>query len=175
VLLTHPDRPTDPWWLTIHVVLLPLFGLSGLSVGLLVDGLGGTIPLLARAGAAVFVFFYNAGDAVAGISSGLLARRGAGPQALDPLFSDPVKGLLFDVGLYGWAAALLLAAVALAAAEDRPPAPAVLLLPAAILPRLGDHSDVLFGPVPFALLFLAAAWVEVARHRRLRTPPRPGP
>ena len=88
--------------------------------------------------AVVFALFYDAGDAIAGISTGILARSAevgalgerAAVGAIDTLFADPFKSLLFDIGRYAWIVALVMAAVALWRA-GAPRLPLVLLgLPA---------------------------------------------
>ncbi len=69
----------------------------------------------------VFAIFYNAFDAIAGISTGILARAAGEDQlgdqaamaAIETLFHDPVKNLLGDIGVYAWILALVAAAVAL--------------------------------------------------------------
>ena len=176
LMLFHPSPyddiagelvPAAGWWLALHAAQFVLFALMGAAVWLLVAGLGGFAANLARAGAAVFVVFYDAGDAVAGIATGILARAAAGGgleeraavEAIEALFADPTKNLLFQVGIYAWVAALVAAAVALyRAGAPRPPL--LLLAPAAYLLSF-DHAFP-FGALTFACFFLAAAWIELA-------------
>ena len=91
---------------------------------MLTAGLRGIVATLSRVAAVVFAVFYDAGDAIAGIFTGILARSaevGAlGEQtavvALETLWADPTKNLLFDIGRYAWIMALVTAAVALSRA-----------------------------------------------------------
>ncbi len=159
-------------WLVLHVVQLVLFGLMGMAGYLLLDGLSGIAAVIGRLAFAVFVVFYNAGDAVAGISTGILARGAADlPEreqaavawAIARLFEDPTKQLIFFIGTYAWIAGLLAAVVALylAGAPRWPLAPLAL----ATLPYIDflgfDHSPP-FNPLALALFFVAALWLELA-------------
>ena len=93
----------------------------GVALWMLTAGLEGVIATLSRVAAVVFALFYDAGDAIAGISTGILARSAqvgalgerAAVGAIETLFADPFKTLLFDIGRYAWIVALVLAAVAL--------------------------------------------------------------
>lgn len=159
-------------WLVLHVVQLVLFGLMGMAGYLLLDGLRGISAAIGRLAFAVFIVFYNAGDAVAGISTGILARGAADlpdreqaalAWAITRLFEDPTKQLIFFIGTYAWIAGLLAAVVAL----YRAGAPRLPLVPLALatLPYIDflgfDHSPP-FNPLALALFFLAALWLELA-------------
>ena len=168
--------PVAGLWLTLHVVQLVLFGLMGVAAYLLLDGLSGIFAVIGRLAIAVFVVFYNAGDAVAGISTGILARGAvdlpageqvAVAQAIAKLFADPTKQLIFTIGTYAWSVGLLAAAVAL----YRAGAPRLPLVPLALaaVPYIDfsgfDHSPP-FDPLALALFFLAALWLELARRKQ---------
>ncbi len=93
--------PVADRWLLVHLLQLPLFALLALSLYLLVDGLRGVAPAVARIGAVVFGALYAAFDAVAGIATGVLAREanGLGPverqtveATIDALFTDRIVG-----------------------------------------------------------------------------------
>ncbi|MCA1718530.1 MAG: hypothetical protein LC781_17485, partial [Actinobacteria bacterium] len=75
--LTGELVPIADWWLTIHTLQFVLFAFMGASVWLLTDGLQGVFVVVSRAAAVVFAIFYDIGDAVAGISTGILARNAA--------------------------------------------------------------------------------------------------
>ena len=167
--------PVADLWLTLHVVQLVLFGLMGVTVYLLLDGLSGIVAAIGRLAVAVFVVFYNAGDAVAGIATGILARGAidlpageqvAVAQAIAKLFADPTKHLIFMIGSYAWSVGLLAAAVTL----YRAGAPRLPLVPLALagLPYIDfsgfDHSPP-FDPLALALFFLAVLWLELARRK----------
>jgi hypothetical protein len=96
--------------------------------------------------AVVFALFYDTGDAIVGISTGILAPSAqvgalgeqAAVAAIEALFADPLKTLLFDIGRYAWIVALILAAVALWRA-GAPRLPLVLLALPAYLVTF-DHA-----------------------------------
>ncbi len=180
VAFLHPILPGDvrtalfpvaDLWLTLHVVQLVLFGLMGLALYLLLDWLSGIFAAVGRLAVAVFVVFYNAGDAVAGIATGILARgalnlsdgeQAAIAWAITRLFSDPTKQLIFLVGTYAWTVGLLAAAVALyRAGAPRLPLVPLALAAVPVIDFFGvDHSPP-FNPLALALFFLAALWLEL--------------
>jgi hypothetical protein len=104
-MLFHPSPYDDfsgelmliaRWWIVLHAVQFVLFVFMGVAVWLLVDGLRGIA-------AAVFVVFYDAGDAIAGIVTGILVRNAANgvigeraAEAMEAIFADPTKNLLFQ-------------------------------------------------------------------------------
>ena len=107
----------------------------------LVAGLRGVAAWVARVGVVIFVLFYDIGDAVAGIATGILAGRaasGALPEdvavlAIRAIFTDLTKDVFFRVGISAWILALAAAAIALWGA-GAPRLPAVLLaVPAYLL------------------------------------------
>jgi len=91
----------------------------GAALWMLTYGLSsGIAVVLSQLAAAIFVVFYDAGDAIAGISTdilphaaqeGELARRSAF-AATETIFRDPLKNGLFEIGEYAWVAALATAA-----------------------------------------------------------------
>ncbi len=91
---SHPDDltpATAPWWTTLHLILLVLFPLLGVSLWLLLEGVPGPIAWLGRVGAFSYIAFYTALDVLAGIGAGTLVQRGIPPE------SPPVEAL-FDTG-----------------------------------------------------------------------------
>jgi hypothetical protein len=166
--------PVANLWLTLHVIQLVLFGAAAY---LLLDGLRGIVATIGRLAVAVFVIFYNAGDAVAGIATGILARgaldlpdneQAALAWAITRIFEDPTKQLIFTIGTYAWVVALLAAAVAL----YRAGAPRLPLVPLALAasPFINffefDHNPP-FNPVALGLFFLAALWLELGWRKRV--------
>jgi hypothetical protein len=94
VELTHPSMPTQAnagWWVAIHVIQLPLFGLFALALLLLLDGAHGVAATLSRVGVGVFVVFYTFLDAISGRHGRHrrrhLAGAGARPQGRGPRWS----------------------------------------------------------------------------------------
>src|ERR671911_1222516 len=179
LLLFHPSpyddvanelMPIATWWIALHTIVFGLIPLMGVALWLLTAGLEGVDATLSRVAAVVFALFYDAGDAIAGISTGILARSAeegalgerAAVGAIDTLFADPFKSLLFDIGRYAWIVALVLAAVALWRA-GAPRLPLVLLALPAYLVTF-DHAFP-FGSLTFGTFFVIAAWIEVASGR----------
>src|SRR5215211_4594032 len=113
--------PIAGWWIALHTILFVLVPLMGAALWMLSAGLEGVVATLSRVAAVVFAVFYDAGDAIAGISTGILARSAevgaleerAAVVAIETLWADPFKTLLFDIGRYAWIVALVTAAVAL--------------------------------------------------------------
>ena len=165
--------PVAGWWITLHVVQLALFALMGAALWLLTDGLHAIAATVSRLGAAVFVVFYGAGDALMGIATGILAR-GAGDlpaearegraEAIAAVFEDPIAIGLYFVGELGWLVGLLAAVVALYAGGS-PRLPLVLLVLSGCVLLVFDHPAP-YGPIVFGLFFLGALWLELTRGRR---------
>src|SRR5215204_5817225 len=179
LLLFHPSPyekvagellPIANWWITLHTILFVLVPLMGVALWMLTAGLEGVDATLSRVAAVVFALFYAAGDAIAGISTGILARSAqegalgerAAVGAIDTLFADPFKTLLFDIGRYAWIVALVTAAVALWRA-GAPHLPLVLMALPAYLVTL-DHAFP-FGSLTFGTFFVLAAWLELTSGR----------
>ena len=179
LLLFHPSPyddvagellPIANWWITLHTIVFLLVPFMGVALWLLIAGLEGVIATLSRVAAVVFALFYAAGDAIAGISTGILARSAqegalgerAAVGAIDTLFADPLKTLLFDIGRYAWIVALVTAAIALWRA-GAPRLPVVLLALPAYLVTL-DHAFP-SGSLTFGTFFVIAAWIEIASGR----------
>ena len=100
--LFHPDDltvDTARQWTALHVVLLPLFPLLGGALVLLLRGLGGVVPAVARLAAYSYAVFYTGLDAVAGVAAGRVAQTaqaaagGAGQTAegLEPVVDSNPK------------------------------------------------------------------------------------
>src|SRR5918993_2652968 len=179
LLLFHPSpyddvagelMPIAGWWIALHTIGFLLFALMGVALWLLTAGLRGVFATVSRVAAVVFALFYDAGDAIAGISTGILAssaEAGALGEriavgAIETLFADPFKSLLFDIGRYAWIVALVLAAVALWRA-GAPRLPLVLMALPAYLVTF-DHAFPL-GSLTFGTFLVIAAWLEFAPGR----------
>jgi hypothetical protein len=162
--------PMAGWWIALHTIGFVLFALMGVAVWMLTAGLEGVVATLSRAAAVVFAIFYDAGDAIAGISTGILARSAevgalgerAAVVAVETLWADPTKNLLFDIGRYAWVVALVTAAVALWRA-GAPRLPLVLMALPAYLVTF-DHAFP-FGSLTFGTFFVIAVWLELAAGR----------
>jgi hypothetical protein len=178
-MLFHPSPYDDllgelvsiaGWWIALHTIGFVLFAFMGAAVWLLTAGLQGVVATVSPVAAVVFAVFYDAGDAIADISTGILARAAgegalgerAAVAAIETLFHDPVKNLLFDIGRYAWIVALVTAAVALYRA-GAPRLPLIFLtLPAFFVTF--DHAFP-FGSLTFGSFFVVAVWLELAPGR----------
>ncbi len=178
VMLFHPSPYSDlagelvpiaGWWAALHTIMFVLFAFMGAAVWMLTEGLRGISVVVSRVAAVTFAIFYNIGDAVAGISTGILARRAAdlpaGEQdalvaAAATLLQSPVKNLIFTIGIYGWIFALVAAVVALYwAGAPRMP---LLLLVFPVYFIGFDHAFP-FGSLTFGSFFIVALWLELSR------------
>ena len=115
-------------WIFVHFSQLVLTPLLGLGVWMLLDGIHSVAATVARAFLVVWMVFFSAFDAIAGIAVGVLTRhandlagqeRDAVVGAIDFLFQDSrlaggdnysVLGIL---GQFSWVALVLAAIVAL--------------------------------------------------------------
>jgi hypothetical protein len=113
--VTGELMPIAGWWIVLHTIGFVLFALMGVALWLLTAGLPGVFATLSRVAAVVFALFYDAGDAIAGISTGILARSAqagvlgerAAVEAIQTLWADPLKNLLFDIGRDAFIVALV--------------------------------------------------------------------
>src|ERR671912_2236334 len=162
--------PIATWWIALHTIVFGLVPFMGVALWMLTAGLEGVDATLSRVAAVVFALFYDAGDAIAGISTGILARSAevgvlgerAAVEAIETLWADPTKNLLFDIGRYAWIVALVTAAIALYRAGG-PRLPLVLLALSAYLVTF-DHAFP-FGSLTFGSFFVIAIWLELASGR----------
>jgi hypothetical protein len=123
--------------------------------------------------AVAFALFYDIGDAVAGISTGILARRAAElpveeqtalVRGMEVLFQSSTKNLFFTIGIFAFIVAIATAVVALFWA-DAPRVPLFLLaLPVYFIGL--DHAFP-FGSLAFGTFFVAALWIELGRSKRV--------
>jgi hypothetical protein len=179
LMLFHPSPyddvagellPIAGWWIALHTILFVLIPLMGAALWMLTTGLEGVDATLSRVAAVVFAVFYAAGDAIAGISTGILALSAqvgalgerAAVAGIETLWADPFKSLLFDIGRYAWVVALVAAAVALWRA-GAPRLPLVLMALPAYLVTL-DHAFP-SGSLTFGTFFVIATWLELASGR----------
>jgi hypothetical protein len=110
----HPgnlDAATASWWVTLHVILLPVFPLLALAQWLMLTSAPPWLRWPGRVAAFGFAAFYGGLDAVAGIAAGTVVRAQNG--------ATPVVGAVFAIGdLLGYigAACFLAAGVSIVAA-----------------------------------------------------------
>jgi hypothetical protein len=151
------------WFATFHVIQLVLVGLVAITVLLLADEFGVARAWSTRLGIGVFLIFFSAYDAVAGIATGLAMRDARDLPASEQLVVyETVKdwpGLdarvfaLAIVGTLGWVVALVGVALAARRAGAGRAEWIFILLAGVFL--MGGHPFP-FGTITFACLFIAA-------------------
>jgi hypothetical protein len=151
------------WFATFHVIQLVLVGLVAITVLLLADEFGVAGAWSTRLGIGVFLIFFSAYDAVAGIATGLAMRHARDLPASEQLVVyETVKdwpGLdarvfaLAIVGTLGWVVALVGVALAARRAGAGRAEWIFILLAGVFL--MGGHPFP-FGTITFACLFIAA-------------------
>ena len=172
----HPERPNSAseaveqgvWFMWFHFIQLPLIGLIALAVYLLSDGLEGRAVSVSRWAIGVFVIFFSAYDAAAGIGTGYALRNaqelsaGAQDAIYEAVKDMPVVSLIFGLSVVGtgaWVVALIAAAMALRRAGASF-GPFTLLILAGVF-LMGGHPYPA-GTLAFGSFFLATAWLELA-------------
>lgn len=174
------------WWFTLHLIQLPMLGLISIglwmTLGGIETGFAALCAWLSRAATFFFLISYTALDAIGGIGLGrtiieMQAMRADGRLTaaqmdgaillLDTTWVDPwIGGVGSVVSLAGsWSvfAAALFAAAALYLSR-RAPWPALVLLIAFGWEIQVSHASP-HGPIGFALLAIAAAWIRLAGTR----------
>lgn len=159
------------WWLRYHLLLVPASGLLGAAVAVLLSEFDGPVATIGRSGAVVYVVGYVTFEAIAGIATGLLVRRGRRvPADHRSSVADVVDGAASDPVVVGFAIAgslgLLVAVVALGVLHRRRGAPAVplLLLGGAPVAAVA-HGERAGAAVGMASFLVGVAWLE-RRSRR---------
>jgi hypothetical protein len=156
-------RDVATWFATFHVIQLVLVGLVAITVFLLADDFGVAGAWSTRLGIGVFLIFFSAYDAVAGIATGLAMRHARDLPATGQLVVyETVKDwpgfdarvfALAIVGTLGWVVALVGVALAARRAGAGRAEWIFILLAGVFL--MGGHPFP-FGTITFACLFIAA-------------------
>jgi hypothetical protein len=150
------------WFAGFHVIQLALTGLVAMSVLLLADSFGRASAWVTRLGIGVFLVFFSAYDAVAGIGTGLAMRSARDLSAVQqqgvfevvkdwPAVGPPFA--LSIVGTLGWTAAV--GALALAARRQGAPRREWIFIGLAAIFLLGGHPFPA-GTLAFGCFFIAA-------------------
>ena len=156
------------WFAVFHVVQLVLVGLVTLTVLLLADAYGAARSWTVRLGLGVFLIFFTAYDAIAGIATGLAMRHARDLPAAQqegvwqtvkdwPGLDAPVFALSI-VGSLAWVVALV--AIALAARRAGVARAEWIFVALAGVFLLGGH------PFPFGTIALGCVYVAVLLHLR---------
>jgi hypothetical protein len=178
------------WWFTLHMIQTPLVALVVVGLWLMLaevtdtdSGYARAAAWLARAAILVFAIYYTVLDAIGGIGLGrtimtteaMAASGQLNPQQLagviqllNTMWTDPlVGGVGSVVSLTGsWAIfiAMLAAALALLLTRRVPWPPLIVLI--AFGWELQTSHAAMHGPIAFALLIVASAWLWWVRRRR---------
>ncbi len=165
--------PIADWWLIVHTLQFVLFAFMGASIWVLTEGLWGISVVVGRVAAVIFALFYDIGEAVDGISTGILALNAAGlsggeqaalVRGMEVLFQSSTKNLFFAIGIFAFTVALAAAAVALFWA-DAPRVPLFLLaLPVYFI---GLDYAFPFGSLAFGASFVAERRLELGRSKHV--------
>ncbi len=165
--LTHPHHlsgSTAERWMNLHIALLPVFVMLGVGHWMLLRGERDVLSWLGRAAALVFISFYGALDAIAGIATGtIMVRSGA-----DTVEERPEIAWLFavgnDLGSAG-AWAFLVASAATAAVVlrrgGRRALPGAVLLVGASIPFLDSHIYWPTGGVAMLSMAVGFGWLAL--------------
>jgi len=150
------------WWVTLHSLQIPMFLLMGCAVLALGWAASGRAATVSRVAALVFIAFYPAYDAFAGLGSGYLVQHAEGADvttqsvlhdAAAGVFDSPINTGLYVVGTLAWMVAVVSLGVAL---RGGPGGRVVTALFIASALTLIDHGGV-FGAVSFTLFAAGAA------------------
>jgi len=156
------------WWITQHALQIPMFLLMGCAILALGWASSGRAATVSRVAALVFIAFYPAYDAFAGLGSGYLVRHAEGTDAATQsvvfeatagIFDSPINTGLYAIGTLAWMVAVVSLGVAL---RRGPGGLAVTILFIASALTLIDHGGV-FGAVSFGLFAVGAALHTFAR------------
>ncbi|MCZ8516959.1 hypothetical protein O9H85_32305 [Paenibacillus filicis] len=117
------------WWLKLHLMQLPLFGLLAASLYFVTDPISGILKGISRVALWLFIIFYTALDSIAGIATGIIIHRlqimgitNEGSPAYGSMFNvftsifnldAPGVSAISRIAVYSWTFAGLSAAVAL--------------------------------------------------------------
>jgi hypothetical protein len=151
------------WFAAFHAIQLVLIGLVAISVAILADELGAARAWSTRLGMGVFLIFFSAYDAVAGIATGLAMRtardlpaaqqQGVWETVKDWPGVDPPVIAINVVGTLGWVVALV--GIALIARRAGVGRSEWILIGLAGVFLMGGHPFP-FGTIAFGCLFIAA-------------------
>ncbi|GIG69525.1 hypothetical protein [Phytomonospora endophytica] len=101
--VSHPHElsaASAPWWTNMHIILAAVFPLLAVGHWVLLRGIGGPLAWASRIAAFLYIGYYGALDALAGVGTGTLVQDGlsAGGGHHAPDGRDPAITSLFVVG-----------------------------------------------------------------------------
>jgi hypothetical protein len=124
-MLSHVHH--GDWWLTLHILQMPLFPLVATAVWLLFRDIDHITAKLSQIALWIFAISYTAFDTIAGISTGILIRymrsmNITSGESYDRMFElfialfnvdMPGGAVIINLAVWSWVAAVILAATAL--------------------------------------------------------------
>ncbi|SFC69755.1 hypothetical protein SAMN05444422_11540 [Halobiforma haloterrestris] len=173
----HPDGsggldtllPVSRTWLVLHVVMLPLLGLLGVSFYVLLSGYTGPVAMIGRLGVAIYLTFYIAFEAIAGVATGVLTHEAhmlsseqqeGVTAAIDALGIPSVMlGFLGTIG-----AVIAVSSIGILLRQSGAPLVPVLFLGGAPLATL-FHSGTPVDAIAMTVFLVGIVWLEL-RWRR---------
>lgn len=170
-LLDHenPIRMLAPivvWWITLHLLLIPLFVLMGVAIFLLLQDIESRAAMLSRCAAAIYISFTIGYDTAVGLGSGILvnsalslssAQQATVLDVMHGLFASPAITLSYYILFFSGVLAICSAVWALLR-SGVPRLPALVLLGA--LFTIYTHATP-FGPLGDVCFFLSTLWIEL--------------
>jgi len=173
LFLIHPDGsggldsllPVGESWLFLHVLMLPILGLLGACFYVLLNDYTGRVATVGRIGVGLYVTFYVAFEAIAGVATGLLTHEA---QTLPPAQQEGVAAaidtlvvpsvVIGSIGSLGAVVAVVAAGVLLRR-SGAPLLPVVLLGGAPLATVF--HGGFPLDAVAMAAFVVGVAWLEL--------------
>ncbi|WP_222919473.1 hypothetical protein [Natrinema sp. SYSU A 869] len=178
VLWFHPAAGDEPFstlapiadtWFIVHALLLPLFGLLGVALYMLLIGYQGLIATIGRIGIAIYLVCYLAFEAIAGIATAVLLRESRGlatdqqegvATVIKVIFTEPIDGVAGILALLGTVGNLVavLAIAVLLRRSGAPVIPLALLFGSPI--SIVAHGSTPMDAIGMLLFGLGITWLE---------------
>lgn len=164
---THPhhlDASTADWWMTLHIILLPIFVLLGVGHLLLLRGEHNVVAWIGRLAVLVYIAFYGALDAIAGIATGaIMVRSGAATDDERPeiRWLYDIGGDLGTPGAWAFLVASVATSIVLVRRRGRGAVPGAVLLISASVPFLDSHIYWPNGVVSMLVMAAGFGWLAL--------------
>lgn len=173
LFLIHPDGsggldsllPVGDAWLYLHVAMLPLLGLLGVSFYVLLNDHSGTVATIGRVGVAIYMTFYVAFEAIAGVATGLLVHEAHMlPAEQQEGVAAAINTLVVPSMLIGFigtlGAVIAIGSVAILLRHSGAPLVPVSLLGGAPLATV-FHGGLPLDAIMLGVFLVGVAWLEL--------------